>query len=200
MNHNSISTIQLKLIVKIVDVIFDSIFKFGEHARQTKEKPPKLKNILENIAGSDWGCTRIAVTYKAFVWSLLIYSAPSWGSTIRNTDLSQLQLQQNIVPRPIVGCLKIFDIIDLHYKVDMLSVKVHTELVEFMACCYQSHQTFQSPNNQTSTVSFFCTMRPTVRDSYRGCVKQQAKIKKQKNRKENKKTLKPFTDSSAILI
>ena len=98
-----------------------------EHQRKTE----KRHNVLKQIAGSDWGCTKetLLVRYKAIGRSVLNYAAPIWTPTLIHTNWNILQTKQNAALRTVTGNLKLAPIEHLHRETKMLPVKKRKELL-----------------------------------------------------------------------
>ena len=139
--------IPVKSKFKVLAVIFDSRLIFEEKIRSTKEKLQKRNNILKKFGGSGWGCTKqtLSVTYKAIGRSVLYNGAPIWACRISKTNCNHLQRHQNIALRTITGCVEMSDINDLLNEGEMLTVKVHTEMlaVQFLATVLTMKQRLQ---------------------------------------------------------
>ena len=125
------TTIPTSQQVKVLGVTFDTMHKFSQHATNTCAKVSQRNNILKQLAGTDWGCSKeiLTTTYKAVGRSVLNYAYPIWATQLSDTKWEDLQRRQNCALRTITGCHKMSPISHLHQETRILPVKEHSMLL-----------------------------------------------------------------------
>ena len=101
---------------KILGCTLDSMWKFGPHIQNLKQRTANRTNILKSLAGSTWGKDKevLKTTWKATGQSLLNYCNHIYTPVISDTNWNKLQVSQNAALRAATGCVKMTPIGHLH--------------------------------------------------------------------------------------
>ena len=129
--------VKLEKEPKLLGVVFDTMYTFGKHAKQTIAKGKSKINILKQLAGTQWGQDKetLITTYKAIGRSTLEYAAPIWAPAISDTHWQNLQNTQNHALRTATGCLLMSSQDHLHQESMVMPIWQHSELLtkQFLA-------------------------------------------------------------------
>ena len=116
---------------KLLGVYLDTFFSFNTHCVQVGNRLSKRNNVLNALAGTNWGQQKktLLLTYKALGRSIAIYAAPVWSTNASDTSLRKIQCTQNEALRIITGSHKMSNIDHLHSETNMLLDEDHMNLL-----------------------------------------------------------------------
>ena len=116
---------------KILGCTLDSMWKFGPHIQNLKQRTANRTNILKSLAGSTWGKDKevLKTTWKATGQSLLNYCNHIYTPVISDTNWNKLQVSQNAALRAATGCVKMTPIGHLHAECKEMPVRDHCNML-----------------------------------------------------------------------
>ena len=133
---------------KILGVHLDSMFNFGYHSKQMKEKVQSKNNILKCLAGSTWGKDKEVLldTYKAIGRSIFNYAAPIYTPFLSKSNWNELNAAQNSSLRIATGCTRMSEVTHLNRETKIIPVRDHSEMLtsQYLLAMHQNSH----PNHQ----------------------------------------------------
>ena len=132
--------VPLEKTPKLLGVIFDTMYTFAAHAKNTIKQVKKKVNILSCLAGTDWGADKetLVMSYKSIGRSVLEYGNPIWSPILADNHWKNLQVVQNKALKIATGCHRITSMDHLHQETKVLPVKDHCQMVtkQFLLGCH----------------------------------------------------------------
>ena len=133
-------TVRLERTIKLLGVLYDTMFTFSHHVKETVKKGKAKVNILKALAGSSWGqdMETLTITFKSVVRSTLEYATPVWNPIISESRWEDLQRVQNQALRVATGCYLKSDIDHLHVETKVLPLRQHSTMLtkQFLASSF----------------------------------------------------------------
>ena len=116
---------------KILGVYLDSMFNFGYHSKNMKERVQSKNNVLKCLAGSTWGKDKEVLldTYKAIGRSIFNYAAPIYTPHLSKSNWAELNAAQNSSLRIATGCTRMTEPSQLNRETKIIPVKEHSEML-----------------------------------------------------------------------
>ena len=100
--------IDYKKKVTILGVQIDSQLRFGNHAQKARKKLHKRNQMIQALAGRDWGmsATDLKKLYRAYVRPGGLDEAEVWGAFTADSHIAHLETCNNMAARAITGAPK----------------------------------------------------------------------------------------------
>ena len=94
--------------VTILGVQIDAQLRFGNHAQKACKKLRKRNQILQALAGRDWGmsATDLESFYRDYIRPGGLYAAEVWGAFTADSHIAHLEFYNNMAARAITGAPK----------------------------------------------------------------------------------------------
>ncbi len=88
---------------KLLGVTLDRALSFGQHIANITAKASGRCRVLTSLTSKQWGWSKDTLTksYKALLFSVIMYGAPAWQTWLSATRLEQLERCQNRALRVI---------------------------------------------------------------------------------------------------
>ena len=160
-------------IPKILGVYLDTFFKFNNHYVQVANRVSKRNNVLNALAGTNWGQQKetLLMTYKALERSIANYAAPVWSTNASESNIGKLQRAQNGALMIITGSHKMSSIDHFHNESEMLQVEDHLNHLsaQYLVQCLDTKNVYQHitkmnhPPRKMKEKAFWITRGGTVR-------------------------------------
>jgi len=132
--------VRLERTPKLLGVLYDTMYNFSHHIKETVKKGRSKVNVLKALAGSSWGQDKetLTITYKSIVRSTLEYAAPVWAPIISKTSWNDLQKVQNQALRVATGCYLKSNVDHLHQETKVLPLQEHSTMItkQFLAASF----------------------------------------------------------------
>ena len=82
---------------KLLEVYLDTLFSFNTHCVQVANRVSKRNNVLNALAGTNWGQQKetLLMTYKSLGMSIAKYAAPPWSTNASESNIDKIQRAQN---------------------------------------------------------------------------------------------------------
>ena len=92
---------------RFLGVVFEQSMNFTEHCKTAYKKVMARVNILNALAGKDWGQRGedLRNTFNQYVRPIGEYALGAWGPHTTKTNIEKIQRAQNRAARIISGCL-----------------------------------------------------------------------------------------------
>jgi len=116
---------------KILGVTFDGMYNFGAHAKTVRAKLKDRNNLLRQLAGTTWGCSKetLLSTWKAIGKSTINYGCPIYGPSLSQSSWDDIQVDQNTGLKICTGAYKSASKDHVHAETKCMPVKEHCEML-----------------------------------------------------------------------
>ena len=125
---------------KLLGVHFETMQFFSSHATLTAAKAKKKVNVLNVMAGTDWGQDKqtLIITYKTIVRSVLEYGSPIWSPAINETSWTKLQRVKNSALKVATGTYHNTQEEHIHRETKVLALRDHGRMIteRYLAACH----------------------------------------------------------------